>query len=178
MLCACYSCGCMQYKSPGEKMEDTKTQVVNVFKTLEKVKAEPSEGSTFLKDRLVELRVCVTFDQSFLIFLLLVFIVLYFRLQRETCNNLVGLMQELDIAEYFISFYEKMLPFVQTLPLVISQKEIIFSTLVSELHMKARFSLDAFLRFANLPTLISFFNPVTCKHDKHEHRTYPFCLSV
>lgn len=55
----------MQYKSPGEKMEDTKTQVVNVFKTLEKVKAEPSEGSTFLKDRLVELRVCVTFDQSF-----------------------------------------------------------------------------------------------------------------
>ncbi|KAJ4916552.1 ARM repeat superfamily protein [Raphanus sativus] len=98
-----------KYKSPGEKMEDTKTQVVNVFKTLEKVKAEPSEGSTFLKDRLVELR-------------------------------------ELDIAEYFISFYEKMLPFVQTLPLVISQKEIIFSTLVSELHMKARFSLDAFLR--------------------------------
>lgn len=57
-------CGCMQFKKVGEKMEDTKTEVVNVFKSLEKVKAEPSQGSTFLKDRLVELRVCYS-DQSF-----------------------------------------------------------------------------------------------------------------
>ncbi|KAL0672763.1 hypothetical protein Bca4012_000744 [Brassica carinata] len=35
--------------------------------------------------------------------------------------------------------------FVQTLPLVILQKEIIFSKLVSGLHMKARFSLETFL---------------------------------
>lgn len=58
-------CGCMQFKKVGEKMEDTKTEVVNVFKSLEKVKAEPSQGSTFLKDRLVELRVCCYSDQSF-----------------------------------------------------------------------------------------------------------------
>ena len=55
----------MQFKKVGEKMEDTKTEVLNVFKSLEKAKAEPSEGSTFLKDRLVELRVCCYSDQSF-----------------------------------------------------------------------------------------------------------------
>ncbi|KAG5385531.1 hypothetical protein IGI04_037001 [Brassica rapa subsp. trilocularis] len=96
------------FKKVGEKMEDTKTEVVNVFKSLEKVKAEPSQGSTFLKDRLVELR-------------------------------------ELNTAKHFTKFYEEMFPFVQTLPLVISQKEVIFSKLVSGLHMEARLSLGAFL---------------------------------
>ncbi|CAG7864757.1 unnamed protein product [Brassica rapa] len=96
------------FKKVGEKMEDTKTEVVNVFKSLEKVKAEPSQGSTFLKDRLVELR-------------------------------------ELNTTEHFTKFYEEMFPFVQTLPLVISQKEIVFSKLVSGLHMEARLSLGAFL---------------------------------
>ncbi|KAL0705149.1 hypothetical protein Bca4012_071574 [Brassica carinata] len=57
------------FKNVGEKMEDTK---------MEKVRAEASEGSTFLKDSLVELR-------------------------------------ELDTSADFISFYEEMLPFVQTL---------------------------------------------------------------
>ncbi|XP_013614588.1 PREDICTED: small subunit processome component 20 homolog isoform X2 [Brassica oleracea var. oleracea] len=97
------------FKKVGEKMEDTKTEVLNVFKSLEKAKAEPSEGSTFLKDRLVELR-------------------------------------ELNTAKHFTKFYEEMFPFVQTLPLIISQKEIVFSKLVSGgLHMEARLSLGAFL---------------------------------
>lgn len=63
-------------------------------------------------------------------------------------------MQELNTAEDFILFYEEMLPFVQTLPLVILQKEIIFSKLVSRLQMKARLSLEPILRFANF---FSFF---------------------
>ncbi|KAJ0257757.1 hypothetical protein HA466_0085710 [Hirschfeldia incana] len=96
------------FKKPSEKMQKAKTEVVSVFKSLEKVKAEPSQGSTFLKDCLLELR-------------------------------------ELNIADHFITFYEEMLPFVQTLPLGISQKEIIFSKLVSGLHMEARLSLQAFL---------------------------------
>ncbi|CAH8334303.1 unnamed protein product [Eruca vesicaria subsp. sativa] len=90
------------------KMQKAKTEVLNVFKSLEKVKAEPSHGSTFLKDCLVELR-------------------------------------ELNTAKHFIKSYETMLPSVQTLPLVISQKEIIFLKLVSGLHKDAILSLEAFL---------------------------------
>lgn len=48
-------------------------------------------------------------------------------------------MQELNTASDFILFYEEMLPFVQTLPLVILQKDLIFSKLVSGLQMEARF---------------------------------------
>ncbi|KAL0795429.1 hypothetical protein Bca101_066806 [Brassica carinata] len=44
------------FKKDREKMEDAKTEVLTVFKSLEKVRAEPSQGSTFLKDCLVELR--------------------------------------------------------------------------------------------------------------------------
>lgn len=69
---------------------------------------------------------------------------------RETCN-LVGQMQELNTTEHFTKFYEEMFPFVQTLPLVISQKEIVFSKLVSGLHMEARLSLGAFLEYAIFP---------------------------
>ncbi|ESQ34339.1 hypothetical protein EUTSA_v10009353mg [Eutrema salsugineum] len=53
--------------------------------------------------------------------------------------------RELNTAADFISFYEEMLPVVQTLPLIISQKELIFKKLVSGLQIKARFSLEAFL---------------------------------
>lgn len=59
-------------------------------------------------------------------------------------------MQELNTAQDFILFYEEMLPFVQTLPLVILQKELIFSKLVSRLQMKARLSLEPILRYAKL----------------------------
>ncbi|XP_010532760.1 PREDICTED: small subunit processome component 20 homolog isoform X2 [Tarenaya hassleriana] len=83
--------------------------VTNVFRSLDKVKAEPSEGSSFFKDSLVEWR-------------------------------------ELNTAEDFISFYEEIFPFVQTLPLVLLHKELIFSELESRLQLKSRLSLEPILR--------------------------------
>lgn len=95
------------FKNLAQKVNEI--DISGFFKSLEKVKPEPSEGSSFFRDCLVELR-------------------------------------ELNTAEDFISFYEEMLPFVQTLPLVIEQKEIIFTKLVSRLQMDARLSMDAILR--------------------------------
>ncbi|CAN7082081.1 unnamed protein product [Brassica oleracea var. botrytis] len=95
------------FKNLAQKVNEI--DISGFFKSLEKVKPEPSEGSSFFRDCLVELR-------------------------------------ELNTADDFISFYEEMLPFVQTLPLVIEQKEIIFTKLVSRLQMDARLSLDAILR--------------------------------
>lgn len=63
-------------------------------------------------------------------------------------------MQELNTAADFISFYEEMLPSVQTLRLIILQKELIFSKLVSGLQMKARLSLEAFLRFVIVHSIL------------------------
>ncbi|GLU08657.1 hypothetical protein SLE2022_255570 [Rubroshorea leprosula] len=82
---------------------------INVFRSLDKIKPEPSKGSSFLLDYLIEWR-------------------------------------ELNTAEDFISFYEEMMPLVQTLPLVLLHKELIFSKLISRLHMKARLSLEPILR--------------------------------
>ncbi|KAM7258000.1 hypothetical protein ACFE04_013741 [Oxalis oulophora] len=53
--------------------------------------------------------------------------------------------RELNTAEDFISFYEEMLPLVQTLPLVLLHKDLILSKLLSRLHMKARLSLEPLL---------------------------------
>ncbi|KAF2288992.1 hypothetical protein GH714_023309 [Hevea brasiliensis] len=53
---------------------------------------------------------------------------------------------ELNTAEDFISFYEKMMPLVQTLPLVLLHKESILSELLSRLQLKARLSLEPILR--------------------------------
>lgn len=85
--------------------------------------------------------------------------------ERERLNlvHLICLMQERNTAADFILCYEEMQPFVQTLPLVILQKEIVLSKLVSGLHMKARFSLKTLLGFAILPHLYT-----------HEQRTYIF----
>ncbi|CAE5958438.1 unnamed protein product [Arabidopsis arenosa] len=94
-----------KFKSLKERINNIE---VNVFRSLDTVKSEPSKGSTFFKDCLVEWR-------------------------------------ELNTAADFILFYEEMLPSVQNLELILLQKEFIFSKLVSGLHMKARFSLDAFL---------------------------------
>ncbi|ESQ54097.1 hypothetical protein EUTSA_v10024182mg [Eutrema salsugineum] len=94
------------FKTVSQRINDID---INVFRSLDKVKAEPSEGSSFFRDRLVEWR-------------------------------------ELNTAEDFILFYEEMLPFVQTLPLVILQKEKIFTKLVSRLQMKGRLSLEPILR--------------------------------
>nr|GFA89580.1 hypothetical protein [Tanacetum cinerariifolium] len=50
-----------------------------------------------------------------------------------------------NTAEDFISFYEEMLPYVQTLPEVIHRKEEILSQLLSRLHMKGRLSIEAII---------------------------------
>ncbi|CAN8326706.1 unnamed protein product [Cochlearia groenlandica] len=82
---------------------------IKSFRSLDKEKAEPSEGSSFFRDCLVEWR-------------------------------------ELNTAQDFIMFYEEMFPYVQTLTLVILQKELIFTKLVARLQMKARLSLEPILR--------------------------------
>ncbi|OMO49638.1 Down-regulated-in-metastasis protein [Corchorus capsularis] len=99
-------------KSPGRKRFVFKTFSqrlhdidINVFRSLDKIKSEPSEGSSFLRDCLIEWR-------------------------------------ELNTAEDFISFYAETMPFVQTLPLVLLHKELIFTKLISRLQMKARLSLE------------------------------------
>lgn len=61
-----------------------------------------------------------------------------------------GVFQELNTAEDFISFYEEMLPLVQTLPLVLLHKESIVSKLLCRLQMKARLSLEPILRYESL----------------------------
>ncbi|KAF5199197.1 Small subunit processome component 20-like protein [Thalictrum thalictroides] len=80
-----------------------------VFRSLDTVKAEPSSGSSFFRDCLLEWR-------------------------------------ELNTAEDFISFYEEMMPWVQTLPQVILHKETIMSKLLSRLQVTARLSLEPILR--------------------------------
>lgn len=58
--------------------------------------------------------------------------------------------QELNTAEDFISFYEEIMPLVQTLPLVLLHKEMIMSKLLSRLQMKARLSLEPILRYGKV----------------------------
>ncbi|CAA6658531.1 unnamed protein product [Spirodela intermedia] len=82
---------------------------IDVFRSLDPVKAEPSEGSSFFRDCLLEWR-------------------------------------ELNTAEDFISFYDEMMPFVQTLPQILLHKEKIFSELLSRVNMKAKLSLEPILR--------------------------------
>ncbi|XP_022025733.1 small subunit processome component 20 homolog isoform X2 [Helianthus annuus] len=94
------------FKTFSQRIEDID---VDVFRSLDPLKQEPSEGSSFFRDCLVEWR-------------------------------------ELNTAEDFISFYEEMLPLVQTLPQIILQKEIILSNLLSRLDMKGRLSLEPILR--------------------------------
>ncbi|OWM88808.1 hypothetical protein CDL15_Pgr020762 [Punica granatum] len=94
------------FKTFSQRLEEIE---IDVYKSLDNVKSEPSEGSSFFKDCLIEWR-------------------------------------ELNTAEDFISYYEEIMPLVQTLPLVLLNKEILFSKLVSRLQMKARLSLEPILR--------------------------------
>ncbi|CAH2042261.1 unnamed protein product [Thlaspi arvense] len=103
-------------KSPGRRRFVFKTFCqrieeidIDVFRSLDPLKSEPSEGSSFFRDCLVEWR-------------------------------------ELNTAEDFITFYEQMMPFVQTLPQIILHKELILSELLSRLQMKGRLSLEPILR--------------------------------
>ncbi|KAF2288911.1 hypothetical protein GH714_022744 [Hevea brasiliensis] len=94
------------FKTFSQRIEEVE---IDVYRSLDKIKPEPSEGSSFFRDYLVEWR-------------------------------------ELNTAEDFISFYEKMMPLVQTLPLVLLHKESILSELLSRLQLKARLSLEPILR--------------------------------
>ncbi|XP_052189171.1 uncharacterized protein LOC127799294 isoform X2 [Diospyros lotus] len=103
-------------KSPGRRRFVFKTFYqrieeidIGVFRSLDPIKSEPSEGSSFFRDCLVEWR-------------------------------------ELNTAEDFISFYEEMMPLVQTLPQIILHKEMVLSKLLSRLQMKGRLSLEPILR--------------------------------
>ncbi|KAL3626591.1 hypothetical protein CASFOL_030140 [Castilleja foliolosa] len=82
---------------------------IDVYRSLDPLRAEPSEGSSFFRDALVEYR-------------------------------------ELNTAEDFISIYEEIFPFVQTLPQIILQKDFIISTLLSRLTMVGRLSHEPILR--------------------------------
>ncbi|GMH20278.1 hypothetical protein Nepgr_022119 [Nepenthes gracilis] len=94
------------FKTFSQRIQDIE---VDVFRSLEPMKSEPSPGSSFFLDCLIQWR-------------------------------------ELNTAEDFISFYEEMMPFVQTLPLVLLHKELIISKLLSRLQMEGRLSLEPILR--------------------------------
>ena len=55
------------------------------------------------------------------------------------------LIQELNTAEDFISFYEEMIPLVQTLPQIVLHREKLFSALLLRVNMSARLSLEPIL---------------------------------
>ncbi|CAL0327174.1 unnamed protein product [Lupinus luteus] len=87
------------FKSFNERVNDID---INVYRSLDKVKPSPSDGSSFFRNCLMEWR-------------------------------------ELNTAEDFISLYEEIMPYTQTLPLVLLHKESLITKLLSRLHMKARF---------------------------------------
>ncbi|KAK3414700.1 hypothetical protein EUGRSUZ_H00030 [Eucalyptus grandis] len=94
------------FKTFSQRLEEIE---IDVYKSLDRIKSEPSEGSSFFRDCLVEWR-------------------------------------ELNTTEDFISYYEEIMPLVQTLPLVLLHKEVIISKLLSRLQMKARLSLEPIIR--------------------------------
>ncbi|WVZ69932.1 hypothetical protein U9M48_018646 [Paspalum notatum var. saurae] len=93
------------FKSFSQRVEDID---IDVYRSLHAVKAEPSSGSSFFLDALVEWR-------------------------------------ELNTAEDFISFYEEMIPLVQTLPQIVLHREKLFSALLMRVNMNARLSLEPIL---------------------------------
>nr|GLL39955.1 small subunit processome component 20 homolog [Ipomoea trifida] len=94
------------FKNFSQRIQDID---IDVYRSLDPLKTEPSEGSSFFRDCLVQYR-------------------------------------ELNTAEDFISFYEEMLPLVQTLPQIVLQKDLILLELLSRLNMKGRLSLEPILR--------------------------------
>lgn len=117
---------------------------IDVYRSLEPLNAEPSEGSSFFRDCLVQWRVYINIyiyiheyinTEVFFLGRIFVDFLLFFDIQ------------ELNTAEDFISFYEEMFPLIQTLPQIILQKELILSKLLSRLQMKSRLSLEPILRY-------------------------------
>ncbi|KAL5994512.1 hypothetical protein ACLOJK_024565 [Asimina triloba] len=105
------------FKNFAQRVEEIE---IDVYRNLETIKSEPSGGSSFFRDSLLQWR-------------------------------------ELNTAEDFISFYEEMMPWVQTLPQILLQKETILSKLLSRLKMEARLSLEPILRYVKKPLAISRF---------------------
>ncbi|EES00968.2 hypothetical protein BDA96_03G215700 [Sorghum bicolor] len=93
------------FKSFSQRVEEID---IDVYRSLHTLKAEPSSGSSFFLDAIVEWR-------------------------------------ELNTAEDFISFYEEMIPLVQTLPQIVLHREKLFSALVQRVNMSARLSLEPIL---------------------------------
>ncbi|KAG0488447.1 hypothetical protein HPP92_007258 [Vanilla planifolia] len=93
------------FKTFSQRVEEIN---IDVFHSLETIRIEPKEGSSFLREALVHWR-------------------------------------ELNTAEDFISFYEEMMPLVQTLPQILLQKEKIFSELLGRLRMGAKLSIEPIL---------------------------------
>ncbi|KAF8079607.1 hypothetical protein N665_1013s0005 [Sinapis alba] len=54
-------------------------------------------------------------------------------------------LRDQNASKDFITFFEELLPYIQTLKSIKLYSEFIFSKLVSELQMEARFSLDSIL---------------------------------
>ncbi|KAM3330839.1 hypothetical protein ACQJBY_027135 [Aegilops geniculata] len=102
---------------------------INVYRSIDEVKAEPSSGSSFFLDALVEWR-------------------------------------ELNTAEDFISFYDEMIPLVQTLPQIVLHREKIFSGLLQRVNMAARLSLEPiFMLIAELARdILEEFLPFLARH--------------
>ncbi|XP_043723794.1 small subunit processome component 20 homolog [Telopea speciosissima] len=109
------------FKSFSQRLEEID---INVFRSIDPLKPEPSEGSSFFRDCLVEWR-------------------------------------ELNTAEDFISFYEEMMPCVQTLQQVLHHREEIITKLLLKLQIKARLSLEPILRLiaALSRDLLDYFRP-------------------
>uniref|UniRef100_A0ACD5UJH9 Uncharacterized protein n=1 Tax=Avena sativa TaxID=4498 RepID=A0ACD5UJH9_AVESA len=93
------------FKTFSQRVEEI---YIDVYRSLHAVKEEPSSGSSFLLDAMVEWR-------------------------------------ELNTAEDFISFYDEMIPLVQTLPQIVLHREKIFSGLLQRVNMAARLSLEPIL---------------------------------
>lgn len=137
----------VQFKTFSERLQDIE---IDVYHSLVKIKAEPSEGSSFFRDCLVEWRVWIyAFDFDFVLFIY-VFRHWFFCFKGKKKSDFSWYFQELNTAADFISFYEEMLPLVQTLPMVLLHKESILTKLLSRLQMKARLSLEPILRYESL----------------------------
>ncbi|XP_058078049.1 uncharacterized protein LOC131226271 isoform X2 [Magnolia sinica] len=94
------------FKNFAQRLEEIE---IDVYRNLDTIKSEPSDGSSFFRESLLHWR-------------------------------------ELNTAEDFISFYEEMMPWVQTLPQILLQKETIVSKLICRLKMEAKLSLEPILR--------------------------------
>ncbi|KAK1276802.1 hypothetical protein QJS04_geneDACA000746 [Acorus gramineus] len=94
------------FKTFSQRVEEIE---IDVYRSLDPVKSEPSNGSSFFREELLQWR-------------------------------------ELNTTEHFISFYEEMLPWVQTLPQILLHKEKMFSELLCRVQMNAQLSLEPILR--------------------------------